>query len=648
MTINAVVDERTKREIYLASFERAVKKGRPWTVMCSYNQIDGCYASENEQLLTKILRDEWGFEGIVVTDWGACNDRVAGLAAGQDLEMPSSGGMNDAKIVRAVKSNKLDIVVLDKAVERLLEFIFKSVENRKMDFHYDRDAHHALARRAAAESMVLLKNDGAILPLSKGKKLAVIGAFAKSPRYQGSGSSQINPWQIDTAWDELSKVTTDATYAAGYNLKTDAPDEDLIEEACAAAREADVALIFAGLPEIYESEGFDRDHMRMPESHNALILKVAEANPNTVVVLSNGAAVEMPWAGKVRAILEGFLGGQASGSAAVDVLFGKINPSGKLAETFAHRLEDHPSTRYFPAGPKTVEYRESLFVGYRYFDTAKKPVLFPFGFGLSYTTFEYSDLQLSSPVINDEEELKVSIRVKNTGPVAGSEVVQLYVRDVEATVFRPSKELKGFEKVALQPGEEKEVKFSLDKRAFAFYHTGIRDWHVESGSFEILVGASSQDIRARGEVWVESSRPDVRIPNMRRSMSIYYNPPNLNFEVPTQVFAELYGKDLPPNHKLPGEAYTINTPLGDLKDNFIGKKIYDKVMANLQNMIPVGDSEIGKKMVEKMMADLPLRNLVLFSNGQFSEQTVEALLLLMNRKPITGVIRLIASTLKKR
>jgi beta-glucosidase len=647
MTIDSVVDERTLREIYLPAFEKAVKQSQPWTVMCSYNRLQGEYASENYSLLTKILRDEWGFLGVVVTDWGACNDRVKGLAAGQDLEMPSSNGMNDAKIVQAVKRGALDETVLDKVVERLLLLILKAVENRKPGFRYDSDFHHALARRAAAESAVLVKNDGDILPLKKEARMAVIGAFAKHPRYQGAGSSQINPARMDTAWAELSGQVSSITYSAGYDLASDTVDEALVQEACTAAKNAEVALVFTGLPAAYESEGFDREHLSLPENHIVLINRIAEANPNVVVILSNGAPVEMPWLGKTKAVLEGYLGGQAGGSAVVDILLGKVNPSGKLAETFAHHLEDYPSTRYFPSGPKTVEYREGLYVGYRYFDKAKKPVLFPFGYGLSYTSFAYSDLALSSQRISDQELLRVSIRVRNTGKLAGAEIVQLYVSDASATTFRPDKELKDFQKVFLQPGEEQQIEFFLEKRAFAYYNTQIKDWHVESGTFEILIGASSTDIRATGSVWVESSQPTVVVPDLRSSAGIYYTPPAENFVVDTATFQALYGKALPTNQRLPGERYTINTPLGELKNNFIGQKLHASIYKSMSKMLGAEDNEVNKRMMVRMLDDLPLRNLMLFSGGKLSEKLVNALLLLMNGQLIQGSAKLVIALVKK-
>jgi beta-glucosidase len=549
--------------------------------------------------------------------------------------------------VQAVKSGALDVAVLDRAVARLLELIFTAAEGRKPGYRYDPAAHHALARRAAAESTVLLKNEDRILPLKKEAKIALIGAFAKYPRYQGSGSSLINPAQLENAHAELAKVTANFTYAAGYLPEADAPDEALIREACDAARGADVAVIFGGLPAPYESESFDREHMRMPESHNLLIRRVAEVNPNTVVVLSNGAPVEMPWAGAVKGILEGYLGGEAGGGGAIDVLFGTVNPSGKLAETFPLKLEDNPSHRYFPSSPKTVEYRESIYVGYRYYDKAQKAVLFPFGYGLSYTTFAYSGLEVSSKRISDGEALKVSLAVKNTGSLAGAEIVQLYVRDVDSTIFRPEKELKGFDKVFLQPGEEKRIEFRLDERAFAYYNVEIAGWHVESGAFEILIGASSADIRARETVWVESTQPEVRVPDLRQNTPAYYNLPGGDLVIEEGAFRALYGKALPSNKVLPGEPFTVNSTLGDIKGTFVGKRLYDTVMNSLRKMLGADTDETSRRMMAKLVEDMPLRNLIMMSNGQFTPGMVNGLLSLMNGRPISGVFQLVGALIKK-
>ncbi|MFC4601625.1 glycoside hydrolase family 3 C-terminal domain-containing protein [Cohnella hongkongensis] len=508
MTIDAVVDERTLREIYLASFEGAVKQAQPWTVMSAYNQVNGAFASENGYLLTDILKNEWGHEGFVVSDWGAVNERVAGLSAGLELEMPSSHGIGDRKLVEAVKRGELSEEALNQAVERILNVIFRAVDNRKNGASYDREAHHRLAREVARESMVLLKNEDGILPLKKEGNVAVIGAFAEQPRYQGGGSSHVSPTRLDSILEEIRRSAGDAasvSYAKGYSPDTDEIDDALLREAAETAARSDVALLFVGLPDRYESEAYDRTHLSIPDNHLKLIDEVAKAQSRLVVVLSNGSPVEMPWLGQAKAVLEAYLGGQALGGAIADLLFGDANPCGKLAETFPVRLCDNPSYLNFPGEGDRVEYREGLFVGYRYYDKKELAPLFPFGFGLSYTTFEYTELAVDKKELGDQETLTVRVKVKNTGARAGKEIVQLYVSDVESSVIRPDKELKGFEKVELRPGEEKTVSFVLDKRAFAFYHTGLKDWYAETGDFRILVGKSSAEIVLQETVRVRSS-----------------------------------------------------------------------------------------------------------------------------------------------
>ncbi|KHL92168.1 glycosyl hydrolase family 3 [Paenibacillus sp. IHB B 3415] len=508
MSVDAVIDERTLREIYLASFEGTVKQSQPWSVMCSYNQVNGEYASESHKLLTQVLRDEWGFEGFVVSDWGAVNERVKALQAGLELEMPSSGGIGDAKIVAAVNNGELSVETLDLAVERMLAFIFKSADSRDEEAVFDQDKHHALAREVARESMVLLKNEDSVLPLAKSGTLAIIGEFAKTPRYQGGGSSHVNPTKLDDAFIEMQAVAGDRAsflYAQGYELASDEVNDELLQEARDTAVKADAAVLFLGLPDRYESEGYDRSHLSLPASHLALINAVAEVQSNIIVVLSNGSPVEMPWLPQTKAVLEGYLGGQAFGGAVADLLFGEVSPSGKLAETFPQKLSDNPSFLNFPGEGDTVEYKEGLFVGYRYYDKKEIEPLFPFGFGLSYTEFEYSNLSLDQTSIKDTDTVQVSVTVKNTGRRAGKETVQLYVSDVESSVIRPLQELKGFDKIELQPGEEREVTFTLNKRSFAYYNVKLADWHVESGLFNIAVGSSSRDIRLTAELEVVST-----------------------------------------------------------------------------------------------------------------------------------------------
>ena len=517
MSSSSNVDERTLREIYLPAFETSVKKAQPWTVMCSYNRLNGTYASEHPWLLTEVLRREWGFTGYVMSDWGAVSDRVAGVAAGLDLEMPASGGINDRKIVAAVKSGKLDEKLVDLACERILEVCYRYLDNAKPETPWDQEADHLLSAQIAAECMVLLKNDGA-LPLNKADDVAFIGEFAERPRFQGGGSSHINSFKTTCSLEAAREQGLKVTHARGYDAAKDTTTDEWIAEAVRAAKAAKAAVVFAGLPDAYESEGYDRAHMAMPACQNRLIEAVAEANPNTVVVLHNGSPVEMPWLGKVKAVLEAYLGGQAVGIATVKLLYGDANPCGHLAETFPVKLSDNPSYLYYGGEGNEADYREGVFVGYRYYDKKEMPVLFPFGYGLSYTTFACSDLRLSADRITDQDTLAATVTVKNTGARAGKAVVQLYVGDKQSTVLRPVRELKGFEKVELQPGESRDVSFTLDKRAFAYWNTQLHDWHVETGAFTIEVGQSSRDIEASGEVTVEST---VELPRRYTADSIF-------------------------------------------------------------------------------------------------------------------------------
>ena len=503
MSSSSEVDERTLREIYFPAFETAVKKAQPYTFMCSYNQINGTFASENKWLLTDVLRGEWGFKGYVMSDWGAVNDRVKGLEAGLELEMPASGGDNDAMIVKAVKDGALEEKILDQAVERILRIIFEYADHRKpQEFTMEKD--HEEAQHIAEESMALLKNENHILPLKTSEKAAFIGGFARNPRFQGGGSSHINCFKTTNVLDSVP-CDAQVVYAEGFPADRDFYDKALADEAVKAAAEADKAVIFAGLPESFESEGYDRSHMRLPECQNRLITEILKVQPNTVIVLHNGSPVEMPWLGEIKGLLETYLGGQAGGAAAANILYGKINPSGKLAETMPLKLSDNPSYLNFGGGEK-VEYREGIFVGYRYYDTKEMDVAFPFGYGLSYTTFAYSNLKLSMENPTEKDTVMVSADVTNTGKSAGKEVVQLYIRDLTGSAIRPEKELKGFEKVFLEPGETKTVTMELNKRSFAWYNTELHDWFAASGDYEILVGASSRDIRLTETLHLNSSQ----------------------------------------------------------------------------------------------------------------------------------------------
>ena len=598
MSSSSDCDERTIREIYFPAFEMAVKEAQPWTVMCSYNRINGTYASENPWLLTDVLRKEWGFEGYVMSDWGAVSNRVAGVAAGLDLEMPASGGINDRKIVEAVKAGKLDEKAVDLCCERILNIIYRYVENAKPETPWDMEAQHQMAANVAAECMVLLKNEGEILPLSKEDEIAFIGEFAEKPRFQGGGSSHINCFKTTGAVEAAKAQGLKVTYAQGYSVKTDDAPAEMIAEAVAAAKKAKVAVVFAGLPDAYESEGYDRTHMRMPESQNRLIEAVAEANPNTVVVLHNGSPVEMPWIGKVKAVLEAYLGGQAVGMAQVKVLFGDVNPSGHLPESFPIKLEDNPSYLFYGGEPRGTEYREGIFVGYRYYDKKKMSVLFPFGYGLSYTTFEYSNLKLSTDSMKDTDELTVTVTVKNTGKRAGKAVAQLYVGDAEGYVnaVRPVRELKGFRKVALEPGESKEVSFTLCKRAFATWRAEIHDWWVETGDFTIEIGDSVANLPLKATVKVESTR-----------------------ELPRHYDLDSSVMDVMADPK-------ANTIMGE----FLKKAFAIFSMAD-ENQTEAAQEAISDDMGEAMMGYMPIRGALSFGGGAVPEEMMLEMLKKMNQ-----------------
>ncbi|HEV3208622.1 MAG TPA: glycoside hydrolase family 3 C-terminal domain-containing protein [Chthoniobacterales bacterium] len=583
MATSSNLDERTLHELYLLAFEIAVKEAQPWSVMAAYNPVNHVYATENSFLLRDILRAHWGFEGFVVSDWGAVHDGVAGVNAGLSLEMPGSGDYRRNKIIEAVRAGRLSPAKLDEVVVPLLTVILRAKGLKRPGASFDAGDHDALARRAAGESLVLLKNAGDLLPLDfrRTKRIALIGAFAKTPRYQGAGSSQVNPTRISTAYDELLRLADKNTvvrYAAGYT-KEGATTEDLIEEARQQAKAAEVAVVFAGLPDSYECEGFDRSSLEMPAAHNRLIAAVSAAQPNVAVVLMNGSAVTMPWANKVRAILEVWLGGQAGGGAIADAITGRVNPSGKLAETFPARLEDTPSYPDFPARNKEANYGEGIFIGYRYYGTRKITPLFPFGFGLSYTTFAYTGLRVNATAIKETDAVMVEVKVKNSGPVAGQEVVQLYVHEQRPKVVRPERELKAFAKVALQVGEERAVSFQLTKRDFAYYDTSRHDWIVNPGKFDILVGSSSQDLPLRQTIEVEVSKQDYA-------------------------------------------ALTRDSLLKEFKNHPKGKAFYPQLV----EAFGLGNPDEADMAVRAFLDDMPVYKVCAFSEGKFAEERLEDIL----------------------
>ncbi len=640
MVINEVIDERALREIYLTAFEIAIKEAQPWTVMNSYNRINGVYASQNEWLLNKVARDEWGFEGLYVTDWGASVDRIDGLKTGTDLEMPSSGTLNTEKIIAAVKNGELDEEILNERVDNVVDLIMKSKPVLEEEHTYDVEAHHQLACEIAENSMVLLKNDDNILPLKEGQHVAVIGELAKLPRYQGAGSSVINPTkEVENAYDNLVKAGVDVVYAQGYYKapagkkdKNRKSDEALIEEARIAAKGADVVLLFIGLTEEYEAEGYDRENIELPAAHNTLVQEVLKENPNVVVVLAGGSVVEMPWVDDVKGILNSGLGGQASGMAVSHILTGAVNPSGKTSETYPVKFEDNPVYGNYPGQPIVSEHKESIYIGYRYYDTAKKDVLFPFGYGLSYTTFEYSGMKLSDVVINDDETVDVSLTVKNTGDVDGAEVVEIYVGAEEGTIFRPEKELRAFKKVFLKAGESKEVTFTLGKRAFAYFNVELGDWHVESGIYEIMAGASSRDIRLSAKMRVHTT-VETEIPDYRESAPAYYTADLENMT--GEQWATVYGKDVPSNERDKSKRIDLYSCLDDASHTKWGGKICRLIKKIMSKM---GSAENGDgAMLEAMALQIPIRNFVAMSCGVFSPKMAEGLLKILNDDTSTFV-----------
>ena len=496
MASDSVVDERTLREIYLTAFEIAVKEANPHAIMTSYNRINGIYANENKHLIREILKDEWEFDGFVVSDWGGSNDHVAGVEAGSHMEMPTTGGDSDIELVEAVKAGKISESWIDQMVDELLNVILSTSKavSGKRGQKFDIEAHHAMAMKASEQSVVLLKNEDKILPLKKGAKVALIGDFAETPRYQGAGSSVVNPTKVDSTKDVISYFDLDCIgFAKGYN-RVGPADAFLEKEACTLAEKADVVLLCIGLDEISESEGLDRQHMRLPESQIRLLQQLAKVNENIVVIFSAGSSVEMPWISNCKALVHGYLCGQAGASALLKVITGEVNPSGKLAESYPLKYEDVSSAPYFPGKERTVEYREGLFVGYRYYETADVPVLFPFGYGLSYTTFEYSNL-----IVTPE---KAEFTLTNTGTVDGAEITQLYIRFTTGSVFRPAKELKGFQKVFLKAGESRRVTIEFDSYTFRYFNVKTNQFETESGSYEILIGASAADIRLSGHIQI--------------------------------------------------------------------------------------------------------------------------------------------------
>lgn len=626
MAMNAVIDERTLREIYLTGFEIAVKEGKAKTIMSAYNEVNGVYANENKHLLSDILRDEWGFDGIVITDWGASNDHALGVAAGSNLEMPNPGLDSARELIAAVESGKIKMEDLDARVDELLDAVLTLHANAKgKSDEFDKNAHHQIARRAASESAVLLKNEGKTLPLKAGTKVAVIGDFAFVPRYQGAGSSLVNPTKIETISEMISSYDLQVVgMSRGYSRNG---EEDAVtkKEALDIAAKADVVLYFFGLNEDSESEGMDRTHMRIPQNQINLLQELGQVNPNLVGVISAGSAIEMPWHHYLKAMLHCYLNGQAGAGAVLDILMGKVNPSGKISETIPRRLEDTPAYRYYPSQERTSEYRESLYVGYRYYDTEKVPVLYPFGFGLSYTSFEYSDIKVTDD--------KVSFTIKNTGNCDGAEVAQLYVGLPDAKVFRPEKELKGFAKVYLKAGESKEVSIAFDDKTFRYFNVKTNKWEVEDGNYQIMIGASSADIKLTASI-MKAKTTDT-MPYDKAELPSYYTGKIESVEA--SEYEKLLGRSIPdgkwsgklgPNDAICQMYYAKSG---------LARFAYDRLTAMKKKADESGKPDLNILFIYNM----PFRAMAKMTAGAVSMEMVDGIVELVNGRFFGGLGKII-------
>ncbi len=608
-TINSVIDERTLREIYLKAFEMIVKEAKPYSIMSAYNKLNGTYCSENKKLLD-ILKKEWNFQGIVITDWGANNDRVKGLLAGNELEMPGGRGEGEKEIVEAVRSGEIEENYLDEIIDRILQIAFKVNESKQLQ-DYDRKQHHQIALEMAEEAVVLLKNDNNILPL-KNRKIAVIGDMAKKPRYQGAGSSTINPYQLENAYDSFVEEGFEINYAKGYGRIETEDDEILRKEAIKIAKENEIVIIFAGLTENYESEGMDRTTLNLPQNQNKLIKEISKYNKNIVVSLSNGSPITMPWKDDVKAIITGYLGGEAGAKAIVNCLIGKANPSGKLAETYPLKIEDTPCYKNYPGTEVSVEHQESIFVGYRYYDTNKVKVLYPFGYGISYTKFEYSNFK-----VEEDGNIKLSFTIKNVGDVKGKEIVQIYIGQEKPTIFKPTKELKAFEKVELEPEEEKTVNIVLPKEAFKYYNVEIKKWSMEEGEYNILVGKSSEDIVLKQKINIKSKDKNIckEYPEVYKKGDIQ--------KVTDAEFEQLLRTKIP-KRDIDLQDITEENTLEQIKDTKVGKAIYENQMVKMDKLLK--EQNVNK--ATKVMMDLqkPLKKFYEKKSSKYTKEMVEQLI----------------------
>ncbi|MDE6951085.1 MAG: glycoside hydrolase family 3 C-terminal domain-containing protein, partial [Lachnospiraceae bacterium] len=642
MASDSVVDERTLREIYLTGFEIAVKEAKPKSLMTSYNRVNGVYANENEHLLQEILRDEWGFDGFVVSDWGGSNDHVKGVSAGAHLEMPTTGGDSDEELIRAVKEGKISEELIDQRLDEILDVIFSAGEavEKAAGNSFDVETHHQTAEKASEQSIVLLKNENNILPLKKGTSVALIGDFADKPRYQGAGSSGVNPTKLDSAKAVIGQFDLKVSgYEQGYPRV--GPRNIMMRDlAVELAKHVDVVLLYLGLDEISETEGLDRKNMRLPESQTELLHKIAEVNENIVVVMAAGSPVEMPWLDECKALIHGYLCGQAGAVAMLKAITGEVNPSGKLSETYPIVYEDTPSAPYFPSKRRNAEYREGLYVGYRYFETVGKPVLFPFGYGLSYTTFEYSDLHIEIHEENIENPATVSFRITNTGKVDGAEVAQIYVGAKETSIYRPVKELKGFIKVFLKAGESREVTVSLDDKAFRYFNVKTNRFETGGLKYEIMAGASAADIRLSGIVTVAGTKAPApcdmeKLPNYAKGEIL---------SVSDMEWKELLGHEIP-DGKWNGTLGT-NDAICQMyyAKSFLARQVYKVLTGMLNKSIKKGKPDLNITFIYNM----PFRGIGKMTGGIVSQHMVDGIVKMVNGHFFGGAGQVISGFFKQR
>jgi len=641
MTISVAVDERALRETYLRAFEIAVKKGQPGTVMCSYNRLDEEYCGESQRLLTDILRAEWGFQGAVVSDWGAVHDRVACVRTGMDLEMPGNGGINDQKVLKAVREGQLSEQELDRVVLRILECALRGADAKQPRASFDPAQRHALAIEAAEQSAVLLKNENQLLPGSASQQIAVIGEFARMPRYQGAGSSKIHPIQVDTPLAAFQARGMDVDFAPGYRLQTGgtynpAQENQLMDEACKAAKNKDIVYLFIGLPEGYESEGFDRSHLQLPPEQNRLVSAVCAVNPQVAVILIGGAPVELPWREQVSAILLPYLAGEGMGTAVVNLLLGDACPSGRLAETWPLSLRDTPSYHIFPGDRLHVQYRESIYIGYRYYEKAGVPVCYPFGYGLSYTTFAYSDLVVDTALLPSGGPLHLQFTVRNTGDREGQESVLVFVTPPEGAIFRPVRELRTFTKLALAPGECATVCLSLRTEEWGYYNTKTNGWYTPAGTYRIGIGANSGDALSASVTLQTPAQPEN---DLRTVAPAYYALPKEPLRIPDADFSALYGKPIPPPAPKPARPYTMENTIDDIQHTLMGKVILLLVRQIERKAKQTEEGQEG--MLVATIREMPLFGLLASADGMITQTMAEGILDWLNGHRLRGVKKLL-------